>query len=223
MADGRYVVAALDDIERLPAAGALTWMPVRRHLGVAAFGLNAYTAAAPGDEVIEDHTESGTGHQEVYLVLRGRARFTLDGEEVTAAAGTFVFLPEPAVRRHAVAEEAGTAVLAIGGKPGEAFRVSPWEYFFAGYARAAAGDPEEAERLAREGLEQYPGHPVLTFHLACFETMAGHEDAALEHLREAAERDPRVAAWAAEDEDLAPLRGRPGFPVPAEADRPGDG
>src|SRR5262249_7511013 len=85
-------------IERLPAAGTLTWMPVRRHLGVAAFGLNAYTAASPGDEVIEDHTESGTGHEEVYLVLRGRVRFTLDGEEVTAPAGTVVFLPRPARR-----------------------------------------------------------------------------------------------------------------------------
>jgi quercetin dioxygenase-like cupin family protein len=214
------VVAALDDIERLPAAGTLAWSPVRRHLGVGAFGLNAYTAAAAGDEVVENHTESGTGHEEIYLVLRGRARFTLDGEEVSAPAGTFVFLPDPAVRRHAVAEEAGTAVLAIGGRRGAGFRVSPWEYFFLGYARAAQGDPEEAIRLARQGLEEYPEHPVLTFHLACFEVMAGRHDEALAHVRWAAERDSRIAAWAAEDEDLAPIRGLPGFPAPVDGARP---
>ena len=36
-------------------------MPIRRRLGVRAFGINAYTAAKAGDQVIERHNETGGG------------------------------------------------------------------------------------------------------------------------------------------------------------------
>jgi hypothetical protein len=54
------------------------WKPLRHHLGIGAYGVNAWVAAAPGDIVIERHDESpenpGThGHD----VLRGAARFTV--------------------------------------------------------------------------------------------------------------------------------------------------
>src|SRR3712207_1711218 len=79
------------------------WRPVRHHLGVSAFGTNAYVATEAGEVVIEDHDETDYGHEELYVVLRGRAEFTLDGETVDARAGTLVFLPDPATRRVAVA------------------------------------------------------------------------------------------------------------------------
>jgi hypothetical protein len=47
-------------------------------------------------------------------VIAGRATFTLDGEEVDAPTGTIVHLPEPALKRSAVALEPGTTVLAVG-------------------------------------------------------------------------------------------------------------
>ena len=103
------------------------WKPVRHHLGATAFGVNAYVAGEEGKLVIEEHDESDIGHQELYLVLRGRAEFTLDGERVDAPAGTFVFLHDPATRRKAVAVEADTAVVAFGAKPGEPFSPSEWE------------------------------------------------------------------------------------------------
>ena len=50
------------------------WRPVRRHFGIRAFGVNAYTAHETGGRIVEEHTESSLGHEEIYLVLRGRAR-----------------------------------------------------------------------------------------------------------------------------------------------------
>jgi hypothetical protein len=121
----RYAVARLSEIE--PLASDLVegdWLPIRYRFGITAFGCNAYTAREPGALVIEEHSE--TSHEELYLVLSGVARFTADGHEFDAPAGTFLYCPPPVVRK-AIAVEAGTTVLALGGIPGQAFAVSRWE------------------------------------------------------------------------------------------------
>ena len=100
------------------------WRPVRYHFGISAFGANAYVAREAGELIVEEHTE--TNHEELYVVLAGVARFTLDGEELDAPAGTLVFCPPP-VERKAIAVEPGTTVLAVGAVPGDAFEVSDWE------------------------------------------------------------------------------------------------
>ena len=103
---------------------------VRHHLGIRAFGINLFEAPRAGDEVIETHVEtqdSPSRHEELYLVLDGAATFEVDGEAVEAPAGTFVFVPDPASRRGAVAREDATRVLAVGAPRGEGFRVSAWE------------------------------------------------------------------------------------------------
>jgi len=109
-----------------PDTGA-DWLPLRHELGVRAFGFNGWRAREPGMQVIEEHDESDTGHEEVYVVVAGRVRFTVDGEEVDAPAGTVLFVGDPAVRRVGVAEESGSLVLTVGAKPGEPFTVSEWE------------------------------------------------------------------------------------------------
>jgi hypothetical protein len=128
-----YATARLEDIPRprnLPASedGAV-WRPVRHHFGITAFGVNAWVARAAGDEVIEDHDETGTapGHEELYFVAAGHAVFTVDGDEVDAPAGTFVYVPAPGVRRKAVARAADTTVVALGGWTGRPFEISAWE------------------------------------------------------------------------------------------------
>jgi mannose-6-phosphate isomerase-like protein (cupin superfamily) len=105
--------------------GEQEWLPVRHRLGIAAFGVNAWVAREAGDFVIEEHTEDE--HEELYLVLSGRATFNVGGDSVDAPAGTFVHLPDPTVKRGAIGEEAGTTVLAIGATRGRPFEVSPWE------------------------------------------------------------------------------------------------
>jgi hypothetical protein len=106
------------------------WRPIRHHFGVRAFGVNAWVGPRKGDEVIEDHREiegGAAGHEELYLVLRGRAAFTVDDDEAEVDTGTLVHVPDPGARRRAVALEPDTIVLAIGAPPGAAFAVSPWE------------------------------------------------------------------------------------------------
>jgi hypothetical protein len=51
----------------------------------------------------------------------------VDGRELDAAAGTLVFVRDPALVRSARATVDGTAILAIGGPAGARFEVSRWE------------------------------------------------------------------------------------------------
>src|SRR5207237_1793957 len=86
-----YQVAHLDELERIPVAHGLEWRPIRRRFGIAAFGVNAYTAEKPGDWIVEEHTEESLGHEELYLVVGGGARFSLGGEVIDEQAGDRVF------------------------------------------------------------------------------------------------------------------------------------
>jgi hypothetical protein len=197
--------------------GTMRWHPLRHTLGVQAFGVNAYSSPDAGGEVIEDHHELGSGagrHEELYVVLAGRARFTVDGEEIDAPPGTCVFLPDPASRRKAVAEAAGTVVLAVGGARGEPYEVSPWEWSFRASPHAQAEDWEQAAAIVRDGLNAHPGNAGLLYDLTCYEARLGRLDDAAGHLREAfAASADEVRRWAAEDGDLDPLRERPDFPL----------
>jgi quercetin dioxygenase-like cupin family protein len=196
----------LDTLEGVPVFGTLVWKPVRRTLGVTAFGINAYTAAAAGDEVVEEHTEEQLGHEEVYAVLTGRATFTVDGEEVDAPAGTLVYLDDPKQKRHAVAKEAGTTVLAIGGVPGS-HEVSAWEYWFPALPAVNAGDWDTARRMLEDALAE-KDHPAIHYNLACVEARAGNRERALEELGRASDRH---RALARDDDDFASLRDDPRF------------
>jgi hypothetical protein len=191
----------LDDVEGVPVFGTLVWKPIRRTLGITAFGINAYTAANAGDEVVEEHTEEQLGHEEIYLVVRGHATFTVDGEEVDAPAGTIVYLDEPKERRHAIAREAGTTVLAVGGVPGT-HDVSPWELFFPALPAIREGDYDAARRILEEGLAE-KDHPAIHYNLACVEALAGNRDRALDELEKSA---PRHRERAREDPDFESLK-----------------
>jgi tetratricopeptide (TPR) repeat protein len=214
-------VARIDAIDPIPVAGGeLQWRPVRRTLGIEAFGINAYTANA-GDLVVEEHDETGAGaghHEELYVVVTGRATFTVDGESFDAPVGTLVFLDDPKERRGARAEEDGTTVLAVGGARGEVFRVSPWEFAFAGVPAYQEQRYDEAKALTLEGLELHPGNTSLLYDLACVEALMGDRDAALEHLAQAV-ADPRLRAHAEKDSDLDSLRDDPRFSAALEPSR----
>lgn len=137
MADG-YASVAIDAIPTLAfgTSAEPDWKPLRHHLGVRAFGLNVWVAARAGDPAIETHDElsngadrdAPAGHEEVYVVLRGAARFTVGGDEIEAPAGTAVFVSDPSLTRGAIATADDTQVLVVGAQRGVAFEPSAWEH-----------------------------------------------------------------------------------------------
>ncbi len=206
-------VVHVDDLEAIELDDGFVWRPVRRHFGIRAFGVNAYTALEAGGQIVEEHTEGSLGHEEIYLVLRGRALFTVDGNEHELAAGQLVFVSDSELKRGAVAVDADAVVLALGGKPGEAYSVSAWETIFAAVPLARAGRWDEAIALHAEALSDHPDHPSLLYNLACMEARGGHHLDALLHLRRAVELEERWAERARADEDFAAIRSEPGFPA----------
>ncbi len=207
MAD-RWTSLDIASVAPITVAGELHWKPIRRTLGIEAFGINAYTGDNVGDDVVERHTEQTLGHQEAYVVLAGRATFELDDETLDAPAGTVVFLRDPGVRRYATAAEPGTTVLAIGGKPGEAYTPSAWEWYFEAERFRDPLDPEAALRLMDEANERFPDHVGVMYSTACWLALAGRDDEAWETLQRTIEREPKTREWAKDDEDLAAFRDR---------------
>ena len=194
----------------LPKAeiGDHLWHPVRRALGATGFGVGAYSAVRAGDVLVGVHDETGLGsnrHEELYVVLAGRALFELDGREVEVGPEEFL-LVDPEVRRGARALADATSVLVIGGAPG-AVAPAPYEHW---YTALTTDDPHDAAEIAAGGLAQFPDHGQLNYQLACFRALAGELDVAARHLRRAVASDERAWSWLEDDSDLDALRSIPG-------------
>ncbi len=203
-----YRIATVDDMQDIDYREDTHMRPVRHHLGITAFGTNAWTAASKGDRLMPEHQED-EGNEELYVVLRGRARFEIDGESVDAPVGTLVFL-SPEGNRTAFAEEAGTTVLAIGSTAGKPYEAGGWEVWAEFHPAYEAGDYDAVIDRARETLEA-SGYAVPLYNLACCEALAGRKEDAVGHLKTAVERRPSLRDLAKEDTDLDQLRDEPAF------------
>ncbi|HEY6029125.1 MAG TPA: cupin domain-containing protein [Gaiellaceae bacterium] len=203
-----YEVAQLDQIEEI-SDGRCPWRPVRHHLGITAFGVNAWTGRAVGDRIINEHDEADED-EELYVVLSGRAVFELDGERRDAPAGTLVFV-RPGVTRTAFAEEADTTVVAVGATPGQAYEPGGWEIWAPIDPLYRAGEYAQAADRGRELVESHPEYPMVFYNLACCESLAGRPADALRHLRQAIEGSERFREYARGDSDFDPIRAEPGF------------
>jgi quercetin dioxygenase-like cupin family protein len=206
-------VMHVDQLDAIEMPDGFVWHPIRRHFDIRAFGVNAYSALEVGGQIVEEHTENQLGHEEIYLVLRGRALFTVDGNEHELTSGQLVFLRDPQLRRGAVALEEDTVVLALGGKPGEAHVVSAWEVMFAAVPYSREENWDEAIRMHVEALVEHPEHPALLYNLACMEARGGRHLDALLHLQRAVELDQKWAGYARKDSDFAAIMREPGFPA----------
>jgi tetratricopeptide (TPR) repeat protein len=204
-----FECARLDEIERDPTRPE--WIPLRRRFGIMAFGVNAWSASGPEDELIPEHEESSIGHEELYAVVDGHATFTVGGEEFDAPAGTLVFVRDPAVKRGARAREGGVTILTVGAKPGEAFRISPWEVHAEIFPLFDRGEYAEIKRRLEPVVEANPQSAGSLYNLACAEALLGERDAALDHLARAVELNPPFAESARRDEDFASVRDDPRF------------
>jgi tetratricopeptide (TPR) repeat protein len=204
-------LAHIDELDAVEMQDGFVWRPVRRRFGIQAFGTNAYTPGA-SSQIVEEHTENVLGHEELYLVLRGRVRFTIGDDEHELGPGQLVYVRDPSLRRAGVALTDDAAVMAIGGKPGVPHEVSAWEYTFAASPYLRAGNYDEARRVLQEGLEAKPGSPAILYDLGCVEALAGEGDRALELLNEAVAADERFREYAQTDDDFASVRDDPRFP-----------
>jgi len=201
-----YRVSRFDAIDEIDDGG-VPYRPVRHHFGIASFGVNSFTGRKAGDRIINEHSEEDD-QEELYLVLQGRATFELNGERVDAPAGTLVFA-EPGVKRTAFADEDGTTIVVVGGKPGKAYEVLGFEAWAPFHGLYEAGDYAEAADQARATIEAQPEAVGAFFYLACCEARAGRADDAAQHLRHALEPSGRLRGLARRNPDLDSIRDRP--------------
>jgi quercetin dioxygenase-like cupin family protein len=207
-----YEVAHLDELDHFPVVEeGLVWRPVRRRLGFRAFGTNAYTAEKEGDRVVEEHFERD-GHEELYLVAKGRATFTLGEEEIDASAGTLVYAT-PGTKRGAVAVEPETTIVAFGAKPGVPHEISGWEGIFVALGHLKKGEEEQGRQAIAVAVAERPNDWQGQYNAACFESLTGNKEAAIAHLQRAIELDPKAREFAQKDSDFDWLRADPEVPA----------
>jgi quercetin dioxygenase-like cupin family protein len=209
MPDG-YRILSLADVEPTYAPQQeAKLLPVRRLLGFRAAGVNGWTGDR-GERVVPPHEED-SGNEELYVVVCGRAAFTVGGEETDAPAGTFIHV-QPETHRVATATEDGTIVVAIGGTPGQAFTVFGWDDWAVADALRREGRRDEARAALDDAIAANPEAGGLIYNAACWQALDGDADAAFELLRRAIALDEEeVRRWAAHDSDLDPLRTDPRF------------
>ena len=207
--DGFGIVAAPD-----PEAGRRGRVYVRRDLDIGSFGVNAFYQETSGSWIVGEHDELGpgtSGHEELYVVVKGGCTFIVDGDEVDAPRGTALFVRDPAAKRSARSTEDGTILLVVGGRPGEVFRPGPGEALASFFRLYRRKDYEGALSACREALGEHPGDALILYNIACLEGLLGHPSDSLEALGESLAAWPEYKELAADDDDLSSLRDDPRF------------
>jgi quercetin dioxygenase-like cupin family protein len=123
MADG-YSIKHRDDFESMEGSGDSTWKLARKALGTASFGFNL-VEIAPGGQIPE-HDESGSGQDELYVILEGKAIFRIAGEDHPAPAGTFASIEPPVSRTILNRSDASVTAMLIGVDPSGGYEPMSW-------------------------------------------------------------------------------------------------
>jgi quercetin dioxygenase-like cupin family protein len=209
MSEG-YSIHSLAEIEAIPyhQQQGQKLIPVQLTLDYRAAGVNGWFGD-PGELLVPEHDEDSD--EELYVVVQGRATFTVEGETFDAPAGTLVHVPAKE-RRTAVAAEPETIVLVVGGTQGVAPGPSGWTPFVVADAHRRAGRMQDARRAVQAMLASTDLW-FAPYNAACFEALAGDPDAAFSYLEEAFRRDADAArGYAPNDDDLISLRDDPRWP-----------
>jgi hypothetical protein len=119
-----YSSSRIDD---LPSLWGGMCKLVRVGLDLSAFGVNVLDIGP--DYVTTDHTESESGQEELYLVLRGSATLLVGPpgeEERVELAPEVVARVAPESRRLFHTGSEGARLLIVGGAPGKAYEAQEW-------------------------------------------------------------------------------------------------
>jgi hypothetical protein len=108
-----YTVIDIGQIEGAGPGGAVRF--VRRQLGVEAFGVNWFEL--PPNTPGREHDETGTGQEEVNIVISGGGIYRIDGEQVPVQAPMALRF-DPETVRQPVAGPDGLTMVAIGARRG---------------------------------------------------------------------------------------------------------
>ena len=199
-----WVAVTLDEVEQIDwRRTGITWRPVRRALGADIVGMAAFTANRPGEVIVEPHTEvdDGRGQQEIYVVVRGKARFVIDGTEVEAPAATLLRV-DPQVHREAIAIEPGTAVLALGGESTFEPSASEWIERARPHIRA---NPSRAREIIEDLRRELPGDRGIDVGEALLALGQGNEPTARAIVAHLVKDLPHIRRVLGEDPDLRTL------------------
>ena len=118
MAD--YTAKRIADMEAGFGGG---FVKVRAELGVSAFGLQVLQFP-PNYTDYPEHDHAESGQEEVFMAVGGSGWIDIEGERVALDDDTLVRVG-PAARRKVYAGPDGLRMVAIGGAPGEAYKVVP--------------------------------------------------------------------------------------------------
>jgi tetratricopeptide (TPR) repeat protein len=88
-------------------------------------------------------------------------------------------------------------------------RVEPW--LGIGWCLKRLDRLREAINALRKGLEACPRQPILHYNLACYLSLAGNVQRAIEHLTKAIAIDRRFRDLTQSESDFDPIRSDPGF------------
>jgi len=210
MSDG-YVIVDLNEIEAYPyhQRGGQKLLPIQRLTNFRPAGMNGWIGDA-GEELVPEHAED-SDNEELYVVVQGRATFTVDGNSFDAPAGTLVHAL-PGELRSAKSEEPRTIIVAVGATVGQPFANPGWTSFVVSDALRREGRIDEARVAVGEMLALHPDAWHAPYNAACFESLAGNPDAAFDYLRRAKEMDPEaIKSYLEGDADLDPIRDDPRF------------
>ncbi|TMK25152.1 MAG: hypothetical protein E6G62_06160 [Actinobacteria bacterium] len=115
-----YTARRIDEMEAGFGGG---FVKARAELGVTAFGMQVIQLPPDfGDYPEHDHAESG--QEEVFLAIGGSGWIDVEGERIDLDRKTFVRVG-PGARRKVYAGPEGLRLLAIGGAPGEPYKIVP--------------------------------------------------------------------------------------------------
>jgi hypothetical protein len=115
---GDYTAKRIGEMEGGFGGG---FLKARAELGVTAFGMQVIQLP-PNYADYPEHDHAESGQEEVFLAIGGSGWIEIDGERVDLDPETFVRIgPEP--KRKVYAGPEGLRLLALGGAPGEAYKI----------------------------------------------------------------------------------------------------
>jgi len=118
MAD--YTAKRIGDMEAGYGGG---FVKARAELGVTAFGFQVIQLP-PDFDGYPDHDHADSGQEEVFVALSGSGWMDIEGERVELDGETLVRVG-PETKRKVHSGPQGLRLLAIGGCPGEAYKIAP--------------------------------------------------------------------------------------------------